>query len=68
MTLQQFKILTAPAPASSLRQAMVSALSIEIPRTPDAYARFYCRVRRKLAVKPSDDCGAALRRTESVAA
>ena len=70
MTLQQFKILTAPAAVPTLRQAMVRALSTETPRTPDAYARFYCRVLRELGlgVTRSGDCGAASRQTESVAA
>ena len=66
MTLQKFKLLTAPAP--TLRQAMVSALSIEIPRTPDAYARFYCRVLHKLSIKPISNGGAVVRQTDSVAA
>ena len=68
MTLQQFKILIERAPAPMLRQAMVSALSREIPRTADAYARFYCRVLRELGVTRSGDCGAASRQTEPVAA
>ncbi len=66
MTLQQFRMLTPKVPASMLRQAMTLALSVETPRTPGAYARFYCRVLRELGVKLSGDCGAALRRTASV--
>ena len=68
MTLQRFRTLTTKVPALTLRQAMTVALSVETPRTPGAYARFYCRVLRELGVKLSGDCGAVPRQTGSVAA
>ena len=44
MTLHQYLDLTASTPSVDLRRAMVTALGVEAPRTPDAYRRYYDRV------------------------
>ena len=44
MTLQTFLKRTAPAPPEALRRAMMSALSVERPSSPDSFIRFYQRV------------------------
>ena len=56
MTLHQFYTLTARAPAPVLRRAMTVALSVEAPRAPAGYARFYCRVLAELGVALGTDC------------
>ena len=68
MTLHQFQTLTARVPAPVLRRAMTVALSVEAPRAPAGYARFYCRVIAELGVTLGTDCEQTSRRTALVAA
>ena len=48
MTLLHFITLTARAPRLELRRAMALALAREVPRAPDAHARFRRRVVEEL--------------------
>ena len=69
MTLHQFQTLTANVPAPVLRRAMTVALSVEAPRAPAGYARFYCRVLAELGVAlGTGDCAPKARQTALVAA
>ena len=56
MTLQQFHTLTVRVSPLTLRRAMTAALSTEVPHTPAAYARFYCRVLAEVGVALGTDC------------
>ena len=51
MTLQEFLNATKGIPDPVLRRAMVTALSIEPARTPEACRRFYDRVVRDLGLE-----------------
>ena len=55
VTLQQFLTLTAASPALALRRAISVALSVETPRSRQAYGRFYCRVIVELGGVPCTD-------------
>ena len=44
MILHQFRIRTSHVPIGELRRAMAGALTTELPRSPEAYERFYRRV------------------------
>ena len=68
MTVQEFRTITSNVPSHALRQAMVAALSVETPRSPTAYARFYCRVLGELGVTLSSDCDPTPKRAALVAA
>ena len=68
MTIQEFRTITSTVPSHALRQAMVVALSVETPRNPTAYARFYCRVLGELGVTLSSDCDPTPRQAALVAA
>jgi hypothetical protein len=50
MTLEQFLNATSHLPEPVLRSAMVTALSVEPARTPDACRRFYDRVIHELGL------------------
>ena len=65
MTLGQFHTLTVKVSPLMLRQAMAVALSMEVPHTPAAYARFYCRVIAKVGLALGRGCEPA---EQSVAA
>ncbi len=56
MTLHQFHTLTVSVSPQVLRRAMSVALAMEAPRTPAAYARFYCRVLAEVGVALDTDC------------
>ncbi len=56
MILQQFLTVTATTPGPVLRRAIATALSVESPKTPEAYDRFYCRVLGELGVTLATDC------------
>ena len=56
MTLREFLFATADAPPRRLRRAMVSALSVEPARMPEAYPRFYARVLEALERLPDCPC------------
>ena len=44
MILRQYLTLTAQSPPVDVRRAIVRALEGEVPRSPEAYDRFYRRV------------------------
>ena len=68
MTLQDFLTLTCLTPEPVLRRAMVAALAVEAPRSPEAYRWFYCRVLGELQLTGRTDCGASeAQRTRLVA-
>ena len=48
MTLQRFRMLTAPTDEADLRQTVTVALMAEVPRNPASYKRFYARVVKEL--------------------
>ena len=48
MKLREFLTLTATSPTPALRRAIAGALTVETPRTPEAYSRFYRRVTTEL--------------------
>ena len=68
MTLHEFQTLTTEVPAPVLRRAMTVALSVEAPRAPAGYARFYCRVLAELGVTLGTDCKETARPPALVAA
>ena len=68
MTLQQFLSLTSATPPAAVRHAMVVALAIEPARTPDARARFYCRVVLALGLAAEPRCSDAGRHGTDIAA
>ena len=56
MTLREFLFATTDTPPRRLRHAMVSALSVEPARVPEAYPRFYARVLETLERLPDCPC------------
>lgn len=65
MTLEQFLKATAAVPEPVLRSAMTKALSVEPPRTPDAYRRFYRRVLDELGLEPEAAASRAYARKDA---
>ena len=59
MTIDRFQTLTAEVPEPTLRRALAAALSLEAPRSPEDYERFYCRVLRELGVEAEAECPSA---------
>lgn len=55
ITLQQFLTLTAASPAVPLRRSIGVALSVETPRSREAYGRFYGRVIAGLGLVPGTE-------------
>ncbi len=68
MTIQEFLTHTAAIPAPVLRQAITVALSVETPSSPEAFARFYCRVIGELGVVQGTPCDPVSNTTTPVAA
>ncbi len=56
MTLHQFHTLTVSVSPQVLRRAMTVALAMDAPRTPAAYARFYCRVLARVGLALGTGC------------
>ena len=68
MTIQKFLKHTAAVPVPVLRHAITVALSVERPSSPEAYARFYCRVIGELDTAQGTPCDPVSNATASVAA
>ena len=68
MTLHEFHTLTVSVSPQVLRRAMTVALSMDAPRTPAGYARFYCRVLAEVGVALGTECDSTTRQTALAAA